>query len=301
MTAIQNVTVVGASGTLGKRVVEALVAAGFRVTALSRASSTATWTPPAGVAVKKVDYGSPEALRAALAGQDALVSCVTTAAAGQQRPFLDAAFAAGVRRVLPAEFGVNTRTLTHPGMRTILQAKIETLDYLMAKSQERPDFTWTAISNSFFLDLGLKIGGLGLDLANRKATVVDSGDEPIDVTSEAFVARAVAAVLAAPERTANRYLAVAGAVTTQNRLRALAEAETGAAFAVERVNAAELWRRGDAKLAAGDYMAFRDFLRAHLFADGAAAAARDKANDLLGLGEEDPRDVLRAVLQGLEA
>lgn len=146
---------------------------------------------------------------------------------------------------------------------------------------------------------GLKIGGLGLDLANRKATVVDSGDEPIDVTSEGFVARAVAAVLAAPERTANRYLTIAGAVTTQNRLRALAEAETGAAFEVaERVSAAELYRSGDAKLAAGDYMAFRDYLRAHLFADGSAAAARDKANDLLGLGEEDPRDVLRALLQG---
>ena len=33
-----------------------------------------------------------------------------------------------------------------------------------------------------------------------------------------------------------------------------------------------------AKLAAGDYMAFRDYLRAHLFADGSAAAARDKAD-----------------------
>ena len=140
-----------ASGTLGKRVAEALVAAGFRVTALSRASSTST--PPAGVELKRVDYGSPEALEAALAGQDALVSTVTTAAAGQQRPFLDAAFAAGVKRVIPAEFGVNTRTLTHPGMRKILQAKIETLDHLIAKSQEKPDFTWTAISNSFFLDL----------------------------------------------------------------------------------------------------------------------------------------------------
>ena len=66
---------------------------------------------------------------------------------------IDAAFAAGVKRVIPAEFGVNTRTLTHPGMRKILQAKIDTLDHLIAKSQEKPDFTWTAISNSFFLDL----------------------------------------------------------------------------------------------------------------------------------------------------
>lgn len=127
------------------------MAAGFHVTALSRASSTST--PPPGVEIKKVDYGSSEALQAALAGQDALVSTITTAAAGQQLPFLDAAFAAGVQRVVPAEFGVNTRTLSHPGMRTILQAKIETLDHLIAKSQEKPDFTWTAISNSFFLDL----------------------------------------------------------------------------------------------------------------------------------------------------
>lgn len=128
--------------------------------------------------------------------------------------------------------------------------------------------------------------------------MVDSGDEPIDVTSEGFIAQAVAAVLAAPERTANQYLSIAGAVTTQNQLRALAEAETGAVFAVERVSSADLYRRGDAKLAAGDYMAFRDFLQAYLFGDGAAAAAQDKANDLLGLGEEDPREVLRAVLKG---
>lgn len=131
--------------------VKALQDAGFHVTALSRAGSPST--PPAGVDVKKVDCGSPEALQAALAGQDALVSVIATTATGEQYPFIDAAIAAGVKRIIPSEFGINTRTVPHPGLRAMLQSKIKLVDYLQEKSRENPGLTWTGISNSFFFDV----------------------------------------------------------------------------------------------------------------------------------------------------
>ena len=140
-----------ASGTLGMPLVKALQEAGFHVTALSRAGSPST--PPAGVVVKKVDYASPEALREALAGQDALVSAIATTATGEQYPFIDAAIAAGVSRIIPSEFGINTRTVSHPGLKAMLHSKIKLVDYLQEKSTENPGLTWTGISNSFFFDV----------------------------------------------------------------------------------------------------------------------------------------------------
>ncbi|KAK7940828.1 NmrA-like protein [Apiospora aurea] len=231
MSAIKNVTVVGAFGTLGVPLVKALQEAGFHVTALSRAGSPST--PPAGVEVKKVDYASPEALQAALAGQDALVSVITTTATGEH------------------EFGINTRTVPHPGLKAMLQSKIKLVDYLQEKSRENPNLTWTGICNSFFFDSIKRGSGFGFDLKTKKATIIDSGDEPFDVATLSFVAKAVVAVLSSPDKTANRYLAVSGTVTTQNQLLAILREETGGDWTTENVAATKCEEIGNEKMARG--------------------------------------------------
>ncbi|KAK8050016.1 hypothetical protein PG994_011746, partial [Apiospora phragmitis] len=296
MSAIKNVTVVGASGTLGVPLVKVLQEAGFHVTALSRAGSSST--PPPGVDVKKVDYGSPAALETALAGQDALVSVIATTAMGEQYPFIDAAIAAGVRRIVPSEFGINTRTVPHPALKAMLQSKVKLVDYLQEKSRENPDLTWTGISNSFFFDVIKKGFGFGFDLKTKTATIVDSGDEPFDVATLSFVTKAVAAVLSAPEKTANQYLTVSGAVTTQNQLLEILREETGGDWKTERVAAAHFEEIGNEKMAKGDYSAFGDFLHILLFSDGAGQAFKTPANELLGLEREDVRITVKALLEG---
>ena len=92
-------------------------------------------------------------LTKALSGQDVLVSAISTFAVAEQIPIIDAAIAAGVKRVIPAEYGVNTRKLGPTGLGEILGKKREILDYIIEKTKSHPEFTWTALAVGGFFDL----------------------------------------------------------------------------------------------------------------------------------------------------
>lgn len=138
---------------MGARVVSALQAANFEVTAVTREESKATF--PDTVAVRRADLSSVESLTAAFAGQDAVVSAVSTVFAvipGAQNPMINAAVAAGVKRFIPSEYGLNTRKLQGEVLGDWLQAKTSAVDYLIEKAQSSPSFTWTGIGTSLFFD-----------------------------------------------------------------------------------------------------------------------------------------------------
>ncbi|KAI5857407.1 NAD(P)-binding protein [Durotheca rogersii] len=295
---IKNVAVVGASGNVGKDVVQELLNAGFSVTALTREGSTSTF--PANVVSKKVDYQSVESLTSALDGQDAVVSTIATPAIGSQLALVDAAVAAKVKRFIPSEFGVNTRIIAGTPIGDILQGKIKTVDYLVSKSQENPSFTWTGVSTGLFFDRGLKYGSIGFDKKSKTATIYDSGNEPVQVSNLSFIGRAIVAILSQPDKSANQYLSIASFNPTQNQILEIVEAETGEKWKVERASTAEEKKIGVEKLSKGDYSAFSNLLRGRLFTDGANLAAKgeNSANDLLGLKEEDLTATLREWLRG---
>jgi len=129
-----------AAGTVGKPVVAALLESGFSVMAITRYESMATF--PVEVTVTKVDITSVNALTAALKGQDAVVSTLTTSAtSGTQRTLIDAAVAAHVKRFIPSEFGTNTREARGTKMGKCIQPKIDTVDYLIELSKRHEWFT----------------------------------------------------------------------------------------------------------------------------------------------------------------
>ncbi|KAI0204363.1 hypothetical protein F4808DRAFT_339719 [Astrocystis sublimbata] len=293
---IKNVAVVGGSGNLGRAVVRELVNAGFVVTALTREGSTSTF--PAGVALKAVDYASVESLTAALQDQDALISTIATVAVGGQRPLVDAAVAAGVRRIIPSEFGINTRFLGKEPIGTILQGKIQTLDYIHEKSKNNPLFSWTGISTGLFFDWGLAHGSIGLNKATKTATIYDSGNEPYQASNLPHIGKVIAAILANPEPTYNRYITVASFNPTQNQILELVEKLTGEKWTVDHAVTAEHQQIGLDKLAKGDYSAFSHLLRKRIFEDGAGLAVQgaDNALDLLGLEGDDLEGSLRTWL-----
>jgi hypothetical protein len=104
------------------------------------------------VTVKEVDYESVDSLKAAFAGQDAVVSAIATVAIKGQQPIIDAAIAAGVKRFIPSEFGVNTRLTGGTTIGKILAGKVATVDYLDAKAKENKDFSWTGLATGLFFD-----------------------------------------------------------------------------------------------------------------------------------------------------
>jgi hypothetical protein len=137
-----------------------------------------------------------------------------------------------------------------------------------------------------------------IDIKNRKFRIVDSGNEPYSTSSLAFVGKAVAAILKKPEETANRYLNIAGATTTQNEVLKIVEQVTGDKFDISQVSGAELERIGDEKIAKGDFSAFANYLEQFLFADDAGNALKGDENaiKLLGLEEENLEEVIKSVL-----
>jgi hypothetical protein len=101
-----------------------------------------------------------------------------------------------------------------------------------------------------------------------------------------------------PEETKNKYLNIAGVTTTQNEVLKIVEQVTGDKFEVSHVTGAELEKRGDEKIAKGDFSAFGDYLEQFLFADGAGHSLKGDENviGLLGLKEENLEEVIKSVV-----
>ncbi|RYP93259.1 hypothetical protein DL770_000634 [Monosporascus sp. CRB-9-2] len=296
--AIKTVVVAGGSGNLGKAVVKELLKAGYKVTVFAREDSTSTF--PSEVPVRKVDYGSVESLKPALKGQDAVVSTLATIAVGSQNPLIDAAVEAGVKRFIPSEFGINTRIVEGTAIGQLLQGKIKTVDYLEEKSKANPGFTWTGVSSGLFFDWGLVYGSIGFDKSTKTATVYDSGNEVVQASNLGFIGRAVAAILANEDKTANKYLSIGSPNFSQNEVLEIVERETGEKWEVQKASTADEGKIGLEKLSKGDYSAFRNLLKERIFKDGAGLSAKgdNSANGLLGLQEESLEDTVKAWLRG---
>lgn len=113
------IVVTGATGNVGRPLVQALAAAGVRVTAISRAVPDAA--VPDGVAHRQADLTDPESLRPIFDGADALFLHDGGASAQllSPRDILDVAKASGVGRVVVlSSIGVATRpeSASHGGM-----------------------------------------------------------------------------------------------------------------------------------------------------------------------------------------
>lgn len=102
---IRNVAIVGASGHQGSYIVAELLATGkHTVTAITREDSSSTF--PKNVKVNKIDYASHDSIVTALKGQDALIITMNTRAPKEQSPkLIEAAAAAGVKWIIPDEWG----------------------------------------------------------------------------------------------------------------------------------------------------------------------------------------------------
>lgn len=273
---------------MGTHIVQELVDQGFNVTVFSRSSSSDN--VPKGVVIKTVDYEDLESLKSALAGQDAVVSTLGSAALGaQQQKLADAALAAGIKRFIPSEFGINTRKLQGQTIGKIVGGKTKLVDDLIVKAGQNPNFTWTGLTNGMFFDL------LGFDAKARTVAITDSGNEKFQTSTKSTIAKAVASILKHPKETANQYLSIASVQPTQNEMLKIVEEETGGKWTVKRQSSAELVKTGEDKFAKGDYSAFLELVAAHLYADGADHAVKDGelANKLLGLPEEDLRESVR--------
>ncbi|KAL8801476.1 MAG: hypothetical protein Q9182_004443 [Xanthomendoza sp. 2 TL-2023] len=297
MAPLKNVIILGASGNVGKPAVDALLKAGFNVTALTRKSSSATF--PSEVKVQHIDDDYPsDQLLAAFRGQDAVLNLLPPVSVEQHNGIADAAAEAGVKRIIPSEFGSDTTNPKIVEMIPMFGGKAAITQYL--KTKESAGLSWTAIINGAFFDWGLYTGFLGFDLKTHTATIFDSGDAAVNSTNLTDVAKTIVSVLSNPEGTANKFIYIQSVKATQNEILAALEKSTGKKWTVKKRSAVEARQTGGEKLGKGDMSGIPDLITGGIFSGEPAAdyaTTRGLTNDLVGLKELPLQELIDQVVQ----
>lgn len=240
--AIKSVVIVGANGRLGPSILRALLEVeDFKVSALVRASSKSTY--PDAVNVIKVDDDLPyDQLVKALIDQDALVISFSGNERDASIKLADAAFEAGVKHVIPADYGsCDSSDPKSLDLIPLYVNKKDVRDYLIELSgRERSSgekLGWTSFITGHFFDYGLKSGLLAVDVDKRTALVFDGGNYKFAATVLRDIGLCAARILqrADDPRLKNKLVYVQSVQTTQNELVAAVEEVTGNKLQVEQV------------------------------------------------------------------
>ncbi|KAL6863606.1 NAD(P)-binding protein [Trichoderma novae-zelandiae] len=302
-TVFKNIALAGASGNVGKVLLPALLAANkFTVTVLRRASSSSSSssTFPDGVKVVDVDFSSVDSLAAALAGQDVLVSTVGTAALkDEQKKLVDAAVAAGVKRVLPSEYGCDLHNELAAKL-PVFAPKVEVARYLEDKARTTP-LTYTFVYTGPFLDWGLQNNFI-FRSAGSKPALYDGGNTVFSTSTLDAVARAVVAVLSKPEETKNRAVRIQSVAISQARLLAIAkEVAPERDWQPEVVKLDDVTRAADERLAKGlfDHETFTPYLLRAINDERYGPRFETLDNELLGIKQLTEEEVKAIVKEKL--
>ncbi|KAL8989035.1 MAG: hypothetical protein Q9169_008452 [Polycauliona sp. 2 TL-2023] len=299
---LKNIAIVGATGTSGKHIVQSLLANGSHtITALTRSDGTATM--PSGITVKPVDYSDPATIVSALRGQDALIITMgVRAPPDTQTKLIHAAAEAGVKWILPNEFGYDTSndelcTDIMPG--SVKKGYTQLIEKLGVSK-------WIGFVCGFWYEFSL--GGapdrFGFDFAKKEVILFDEGTQPISVSTFPMVGKGVASLLSLPisreegssaclEDVSNDFCRVASFVISQKDMldSVLRVTKTDIKdWKVTKEGTKERYERGMARMKSGDYSGLvLGMYSRNFFPDGSGnhSATRGLDNDKLGLPKED--------------
>jgi putative NADH-flavin reductase len=296
--AIKSVTLLGADGRLGPAVLEALLEANFQVQVLKRMGSKSTSKYPFGVTTIKVPDDFPSSsLEAVLSDQDAVVVTIPGTNTALQKKLADAAVKAGVKRFIPADFGsVDSDSERAKDWVPLYVDKYELRQYLQILAEKNKSFSWTALVCGHFFDYDPL--WLHIDIAGRKADILDAGDIPASACTMATIGTATAKILEKAEdpRTKNITLYIQSFCATQMEIIKSFEKATGAEFKLTRIDGMKFAEEKMKEMKGGDKAATEDVV----WVLGAYEADWRKmngfANGLLGLKEEDLDTICKAIV-----
>ncbi|KAH7024978.1 uncharacterized protein B0I36DRAFT_332349 [Microdochium trichocladiopsis] len=201
-----KVTIAGGTGTVAREIFEALAESQrHEVVVLSRSSTPPEPPLPAGVSIQVVDYDDRPSLEQALAGTHTLLSFLqlfTDAGKTAQENLIDAAVAAGVRRIAPSEW--SSVSFTDMSFYQNKQAHRDQLERLA----QTHDFEYSLIQPGMFLEYlaaphkttaYLDPLMTVFDFSGKRAMVVEGREDvPITFTSITDVGQAVLAMVDLP-------------------------------------------------------------------------------------------------------
>ncbi|OQO10141.1 hypothetical protein B0A48_04498 [Cryoendolithus antarcticus] len=297
---IKNVAIVGATGRIGTHITRTLLATGaHKITALTRPSSSPL---PADVTRKEIDYTVPSTLTSALQNQDFLIiSLSATAPRDAQTKLIAAAAEAGVKWIMPSEYGTDVAArpdvgqdiLLGPGM---LAARKQIVDAGMS-------FVGVACGPWYEFSLSEGERSFGFELKQRRVTFYDRGETKITTSTWPLCGEAVAKLLSLPilpegasdeqptlSRWRNQSLRIGSFFISQREMFDSVLRVTGTKeedWEVQYEDVGERYERAMKGVREGNMALFGVMLYARVMrGDGASDLEQGKANAVLGLGEE---------------
>jgi hypothetical protein len=193
---IENVAVVGVSGSVGGYITQALLGTGkHTVTAVTREGSNSEI--PKGAKVAKVNYDEENTLVEALKGQQALVITMKTGQVEASLKLVRAAAKAGVQWIMPNEYSPDVRANKSFGYESLLLKNVEAHQVEIEKQGVS---SWIALTCSFWYPFSLAQSphAYGFDFQNKKAYFIDGGDLKINTSTWNQCGRAVAKLFSLP-------------------------------------------------------------------------------------------------------
>jgi hypothetical protein len=196
-------------------------------------------------------------------GQDVVISMVTGFAAGGQNILVDAAIAAGVKRFYPSEFGPPSRDAKFAALNhAVLPPKAATVDYLRTKEDQ---ISWTSIVTGAFFDWALEKGFMGLDVASRKAGLIDGGASIFTACTLPYIADAILASLEQADETKNQYVFIGEFNISVKELLSAVEQVHGQKWTTEDLKSEDVAANGEKLLAEGNFWGVTELTRAGAF------------------------------------
>ncbi|KAL0933728.1 NmrA-like family protein [Colletotrichum truncatum] len=268
---IKNVAVIGASGKLGSQIAAVLLKAGFNITAIQRTESSASI--PSGIKSVKLDMNDTEALTEAFKEQDAVICTAPDPIVfANQKPWIDAAIAAGVKRIFPSEYSTNLDSPLAEGL-PIVTDKVRTRQYLIEQTSKTDGkSSWSSINNGPFFELVLSFGGLGPDFRAKTANYHNGGDNLIGVTRLPDIAETVGKILSDEKglykEAENKSVYIHSAAVSEKQLTQIAEKVTGHTFETRESDVELLYQEAKAKFESGDKSAMMLFYYQMMYGKG---------------------------------
>ena len=298
---IKKVCLIGANGTLGSVILHELIKSHneFSVSILQRNNSSSQQQYSA-EQLRTISI-APELpldeLEKAFAGFDAVIASFPLSDVNQHLRAVEAAFRAGVRRYIPADYGscdaaspLAQETLKLYRDKTMIRDKCESL--AEGAKRDGGNFTWTSIICGHFFDFGLRDGLLHFDLEKHTAQLLDGGKDKASASTLHRVAEAVVAILERPDTTANKALYVQSFNPSQLEILTSLEKATKTTWQRNEHSAKQYLQESKQRVDDGDKHAIEDVVFALGTMDADWMGKEGFAMELLGLEDESLDEVV---------
>ncbi|OTB00965.1 hypothetical protein M426DRAFT_323854 [Hypoxylon sp. CI-4A] len=292
--------IIGATGTIGKYITNAIVTAEPRIapqisiftsqatTADSGKQSLLSSWKSKGLSVITGDLTNANDVRRAYEGIDTVVSCLGRNTLANQIELLKLAEESkDVQWFFPSEYGTDIEYDASSKDEKPHQNKLRVREFIR-DNVKRVKCTYVVTGPYtemyFRLPSGAEEAG-GYDIKSKRAVVIGSGDDKVGFTSMPDVGKLVVAALRHPETSKGKVLKVQSYVTTPNAIVAEFERQTGSKWTVEHVPNQKVREAEKASWDAGNPLATAYTLR-RIWAEGGTLYEKTD-NELLGLKEGD--------------